>query len=298
MSIFTMFVVGLKRTLHERRLALRLWLASFLFTLLVVAPAAFVTHDQLAHSLTAGTVLAKLDIHWLTDLSSRYLDVAPAFLALVAAAAILYLLLVVFLNGGVIGGLQRPAGTTTLAVFFHDCGLYFWRFLRLFLLSLPVYLLALGISMPLLRITLGAIGRRATTEWPAMIAANLRLLILVLLLGIVSMFFDYVKIGLAARDGRKVLNEAWRTLKTVGRRFVRAWGLYLLAGLAFVLLTLLYLEVVRVLPKRTPLMVLAVLLWQQLYILGRQMSKVLFFATELEFARQEIFGKREKKREE
>jgi len=288
MSIFTMFVAGLKRTLRERRLALRLWLASFLFTLLVVAPAAFVAHGQLAHSLIAGTVLAKLDIHWLTDLSSRYLDAAPAFLALVAVAAILYLLLVVFLNGGVIGCLRRPAGTTTLAVFFHDGGLYFWRFLRLFLLSLPFYLLALGISMPLLRITLGAIGRRAATEWPAMIVANLRFLILVLLLGIVSMFFDYVKIGLAARDGGKVLKEAWRTLKAVGRRFFRAWGLYLLAGLAFVLLTLLYLEVVRVLPKGTPFMVLAVLLWQQLYILGRQFSRILFFSSEIEFAKQHL----------
>lgn len=286
MSIFIMFVVGLKRTLREGRLALRLWLASFLFTLLVVAPAAFALHGQVAHSLAAGGVLARLDADWLTDLSSQYLKTAPAFLALTAAALLLYLLLTVFLNGGVIGALGRPAGRTSLADFLQDCGLYFWRFLRLALLSLPVYLLVFGISMPLLRITLGAIGRRAASEWPAMIAANVRLLALVLLLGLVSMFFDYVKIGLATGGRNSVLKETWRTLKFIARRFFRAWGLYLLAGLAFVALTLLYLEVIRIMPKGTPLWVLLVLLWQQFYILGRQMSKVLFFATEIEFFKQ------------
>ena len=89
-----------------------------------------------------------------------------------------------------------------------------------------------------------------------MIVSNLRFLALVLLLTVVSMFFDYVKIGLVTGARKKVLQETWLTLKFVGRRFFRAWGLYLLAGLVFVALTLLYLEVARVLPKNRPLLVL------------------------------------------
>ncbi|MDD8013589.1 MAG: hypothetical protein PHX05_08940, partial [Acidobacteriota bacterium] len=196
MSIFKLFIRGLGLTLRKHRLAFRLWAVNLLFSLLVIAPLAFVIHGQLSHSLSADNVLAHLDVDWLTDLSSRYLNAAPAYLGLVLLAVILYLLLSVFLNGGVIGCLNRPEAQTTLADFFHDSGLYFWRFLRLFLLSIPAYLLLLGIFLPLLKALLESVHRRATTEWPVLAASNIRILSLVLLLGLVSMFFDYVKIGL------------------------------------------------------------------------------------------------------
>ncbi|MBN2346549.1 MAG: hypothetical protein JXO51_09180 [Candidatus Aminicenantes bacterium] len=298
MSILKLFAKAFGSTARQGRLARRLWALNFLFSLLIIAPLAVAIHGHASHSLAADSVLVRLDVHWLTDLSTRYMESAPMLLALLAAAVLAYLLLVVFLNGGVIGRLGRPPGADGPAAFFHDCGLYFWRFLRVALLSIPFYLIAAGVIHRLVAALLGALTRRAATEWPVIIASGLRLLALVLLLGIVSMFFDYVKIGLVTRGSRKVLKEAWRTLKFVGRRFFRAWGLYLLAGLAFVLLTLAYLEVARVLPKGTPPLVLAVFVWQQMYVLGRQFSRILFFASEIEFARQEMSGAREKIREE
>jgi hypothetical protein len=282
MSIFKLFIRGLGLTFRTRSLAVRLWVFNFLLSLLVVAPLAFVIHGQLAHSLTADRVLAKLDVQWLTDFSTRYLNAAPAFMGLALLAVILYLLLAVFLNGGIIGCLNRPEARTTLADFFHDCGLYFWRFFRLFLLSIPFYLLLVGVLHPLLN----AFAQRAASEWSELVADNLRLLALVLLFGLVSMIFDYVKIGLVTGKSKKVLPETWRTLKFIGRGFFKAWGLYLLAGLVFVALTFFYLEIARILPKNRPLLVLLVFLWQQAYIFCRQWSKLLFFASELELAKQ------------
>ena len=287
MSLFKLFAAGLALTFRKRRLVLRLWVVNFLFAVLVAAPAAFLLIGHSAHSLSAAAVLKKLDVHWLTDLSVRYLDAAPAYAGLLVLAVGLYMLLAVFLNGGIIGCLARPESRPTLADFFHDCGLNFWPFFRLLLLSIPVYLLALALFFPLLRVLLEALQRRAATEWPVLIAGNIRILSLVLLLGLVSMFFDYVKIGLATGGRRSVLKESGLTLKFLWRRFFRAWALYLSAGLAFILLTLLYLEVARLLPKDRPLLVLVFFAWQQLYVIGRQASRVLFFATELEFFRHQ-----------
>ncbi len=281
-----LLIRSLDLALRKRGLAVRLWVVNFLFSLLIVAPLAFVIHDQLAHSLAADHVLAKLDVTWLTDLSTRYRDAAPAFLGLALLAVLLYLLLAVWLNGGVIGCLDRPAARTTLADFSHDCGQYFWRFLRLFLLSIPIYLAVLGIFYSLILALLNMVNRRAPGEWPALIIRNLRLLALVLLLTVLTMFFDYVKIGLVTGDRKKVLKEAWLTLRFIGRRFFKAWGLYLLAGLFFVALTVFYLEIARLLPKDRPLLVLFFFLWQQTYVLCRQWSKLLFFATEIELAKQ------------
>jgi len=286
MSIFRLFVKGFGFGFRKRRLAVRLWAVSFLFSLLVVAPLAFAIHGQLAHSLSADTVLARLDADWLTDLSTRYMEATPLIVGLLLAAVVFYLLLTAFLNGGVIGCLARAESRTTLADFFHDCGLHFWRFFRLLLVSVPFYLLIAGALHGMIAALLEALSRRSATEWPVLVASNIRLLALVLLLGLVSMFFDYVKIGLVTSGRKGVLKETWWTLKFILRSFFRAWGLYLLAGLAFVALTLLYLEVARILPQGRPPLILLAFLWQQLYILGRQASRVLFFASELEFSKQ------------
>lgn len=286
MTIGKLFNQGLLLGFRKRRLAMRLWAVNFLFSLLAAAPLIFLVHGHLAHSFSGQRVLQKLNVFWLGDFSYRFMNIFPAFTGLALLAVILYLLLAVFLNGGIIGCLNRPEARTTLADFFHDCGLYFWRFFRLLLLSIPVYLLVLGVFYRLFINVLKIIDRRAATEWPALITSNVRILALILLLGLLAMFFDYVKIGLVTGESKKVLQQTWLTLKFVGRRFGKAWGLYLLAGLVFVLLTLIYLEIARVLPKNRLLLVLLVFLWQQLYMLGRQASKVLFFATEIEFSKQ------------
>lgn len=285
MSNSNIFARGLGSTLRQGRLALRLWALIFLYSLLAVAPLAFLIHGQASHSLVAESILARTDVHWLTDLGSRFADAGPLAAGLLLVTFVFYLLLAVFLNGGIIGSLLR-AGRSNLAEFFHDCGLYFWRFLRLALLSVPCYLLFVGVLHGLVAGLLKALTRQPASEWPVIAAGGLRLLALVLLLGIVSMFFDYVKIGLAAGGRKSVLKETWRTMKFMGRRFFRAWGLYLLAGIVFAALTLLYLEVSRKLPHGTAPLVLAVFLWQQLYILGRQFSRILFYATEIGLARE------------
>ena len=273
---------------QKRRLAVRLWAINLIFSLFAVGPFFFLMMKHMSHSFSGEHALQKLDIFWLADFVYRFMNITPALMGLTLLAAVLYLLLAVFLNGGIIGCLNRPEVKTTLADFFHDCGLYFWRFFRLFILSIPVYLAFLGIFFQLIKAFLEIFNRRAATEWPALIISNLRFLTLLLLLTMVAMFFDYVKIGLVTSGRKKVLKETWLTLKFIWRRFFKAWGLYLLAGLIFVALTLFYLEIARLLPKNRPLLVLLVFLWQQIYILCRQWSKVLFFASELEFTRESM----------
>ena len=283
MANFKIMFKGMILSFKKARLAFRLWAVNLIFSLFAVGPFFFLMMDHMSHSFSGQRTLQRLDFFWLADFIYRYQDLAPAVLGSAVLAAVLYLLLAVFLNGGIIGCLNRPEAKTTLADFFEDCGLYFWRFFRLFLLSIPVYLVFLGIFFPLIRSLLNIFSRRASTEWPALIISNLRFLSLLLLLTVVAMFFDYVKVGLVTRGSKKVLSQTGLTVKFIGRRFFRAWGLFLLAGLVYVALTAGYLEIARILPKNRPLMVLLVFLCQQAYMLCRQWSKVLFFATELKF---------------
>ena len=207
MGNFKILRKGMILSFQKHRLAFRLWAVNLLFSLLVVGPFFFLMMDHMSNSFSGERALQKLDLFWLADFVYRFMNIVPALTGLIVLAAILYLILSVFLNGGVIGCLNRPENKTTLADFFHDGGLYFWRFFRLALLSIPVYLLFMGICYPLLKSFLEIFRRRAATEWPAMIVSNLRFLTLVLLLTLVAMFFDYVKIGLVAGSRKKVLRD-------------------------------------------------------------------------------------------
>jgi hypothetical protein len=110
----------------------------------------------------------------------------------------------------------------------------------------------------------------------------LRLLVFLLLFSIVKMFFDYVKVALVADDSRKAFRATLRNFRFLGRRFFKAWALFLIVGLLFVLTTLVYLAVAKALPK-AGLGPVLLFLWQQAYFLVRLWTGVLFFATEYHF---------------
>ncbi|MDH5745007.1 MAG: hypothetical protein OEZ52_15815, partial [Candidatus Aminicenantes bacterium] len=107
-------------------------------------------------------------------------------------------------------------------------------------------------------------------------------LIAVLLFSLVRMFFDYVKIRLVVEDSNKAVRATLINFSYIGKRFLRAWSLYLLIGFLVVILFIICILVHRILPE-AGVFFLLVLLWQQLYIFSRMWTKMLFFSTEYHF---------------
>jgi hypothetical protein len=196
--------------------------------------------------------------------------------------SILFLVLLVFLNGGIIGRIAAAEGRFTLGGFFGDCGRYFGRLFRVFLISLVGYLLIFGILGRFVSLPFRIWSKGASTQWTTLASSSLRLLVLLLLFSIVKMFFDYVKVTLVMEDSRKTVRTTLRNFRFLGRRFFKAWALFLLVGLFFVISTIIYLLVAKALPK-AGIGPLLLFLWQQAYIAVRLWISILFFATEYAF---------------
>ena len=120
MGVFKAAGSGIATASRRPRLLLILWVFNVLFALLIAGPFFALFSSDLGHSLL-GRNLQALDFIWLGDLIFRYQDVAPAALAAVAIPVVLYALVYVFLNGGIIGRLLDGEGRTTLQTFFSDC---------------------------------------------------------------------------------------------------------------------------------------------------------------------------------
>ena len=282
MGIVKIFSQGLASTARKGKLIAFLWLVYFAFALFVVAPFHSLLQSHFSRSLLGEKLFGGVDMLWIGDLVYKYQELPPLIIGWLLGTSLLFLVLLAFLNGGVIGRIAAGEEKLTFRGFFGDCGRYFGRFFRVFLISLIGYVLVLGVLGRFVSIPFRVWSKGASTQWTTLISSSLHVVVLLLLFSIVRMFFDYVKVSLVTDDSRKAVRGTLRNFRFLGKRFFRAWALFIFVGLISVLSTGVYLVVAKALPK-SGLGPLLLFVWQQAYFLVSLWTGVLCFATEYHF---------------
>ncbi len=282
MTIFKAFGTGLALSLRKAKLLVYLWLANIGAAIVMAAPFFFIMQKELGHSLF-GRTAKTFDFLWLGELFYRYQDAAAALTGWMAVPVILYLIVSVFFNGGIIGRIIGRNGKTDLPSFFGDCGQYFWPFFRAFLLSIPVYLIALGGLLRILSAVLDPLIQGAKTEWTPLILRNFHFLVALLLFSLIQMFFGYVKIIIAVENETKVLRVLPRAFRFIKPRIFRAWALTFLTVAVFLGGIVLFFSLSGSLPSSGLLGVALAILWGQLNIVFRLWTRILVFSVEFQY---------------
>ncbi len=287
MGIFKLFGLGFQTVNKRIKVAVYLWTFNFLFSLVVIAPFYFLLQKEFSRSLLENQMATGVDFMiWMGDFIFKYKDFYPALWGGILVPLVLYLFFNIFLSGGIIGRIASPLEKTNLGNFLSDCGKYFFRFFRVFLMSLIGFLIFFGVIYRLTSIVIGLWTKNASTEWPPIFASNIKFLIAVLLFSLVRMFFDYVKVRLVMENSKKTVRAALLNFTFLGRRFLKAWILYLLVGLVAFFFFILFVLIYRIFPQNG-IFFLLLFFWQQLYIFSRMWTKMLFFSTEYHFCRSE-----------
>lgn len=284
MSIIKAILKGLGTTLRKPRLAVILYVFNLGFAAAVLLPFFAVVQSELGHSFL-GSNVRPADVMWLGEAALKYGDAAPAVVGQALAAALIYFALSLFLNGGVVGRLLDREGRTTLEPFFADCGRYFWRYVRIFLVSLVFYVLGFGLVLKLLSALMRPAAENAVTEWLPLILSNLHFLIALLLLSVVHMIVDYARIAVVADAEAKVLRALRHALKFLRKRFLRAWAIYLLLVLLTVASTIVFYAVLGRFAAPGVAGVIAGLVWMQAYVLFRVWMRTVFVSAQAEYYR-------------
>ena len=277
MSIFGIFGGGARETVRLGRALVILWVANVFFSLLGVLPLAFLIDREIGHSFW-GTSVRGFDFLWLGEVLYKFRDLPPVLAGWFLGVAGLFFIASVFLTGGVVGRLVAGERVTP-AGFFGDCGRFFWRFVRLFLLSLPFYFVVLSLFSRLLSAALKSVYDSAATEWTTLIVSNLQFLAVLLVFSIVQMLFDYTKVRLAVDDSYQVLRSLGRTVGFLLQNFGRTWGAYLLVSLVFGLGFVVFINVLKLIPNRGLVPAALGFLWSQGFVLFRLWTRVQYFAT-------------------
>ncbi len=218
------------------------------------------------------------------DNLSAYVDNVPRP-GVVAAAAGLYVLAWTFLTGGIIARYARLKSSrsaereASARDFLSDCGRFFFRFLRLALVTGVVYGVLFGALHPLLftrvypRLTEGALEPRAFAIRVSLYA------VFVFLLGAANIVFDYAKVRAVVEDRRSMLVALVASGRFIARHPAGAIGVYVLDAALFVAGLAAY-SYLAPPGGGTGLMVWAAFAIGQIYIAGRLSVRLLFFASE------------------
>jgi hypothetical protein len=153
----------------------------------------------------------------------------------ILGAGLLYLLLQVFLTGGILGVFRAPAGGWTFRSIVHGSGFYFGRILRVALIALAATAVVFAGYAPFARWT-DALAREAVSERSALALTFGPRAGLLLLLALVHMVSSHAKV-LVVREER--LSAVLAFASSVGfclRRFASAFGQYVAVFLFALLL--------------------------------------------------------------
>ena len=294
------FTDGLARVRRASWLVAGVWFS----TILLALPLTLALRDQIAAhlgaSLMAESAARGVNYDWwnefLAQTSGAGLTFVPAILgfasvmknissiadqtpmpASIAIAVTLYMLLSVFLAGGIVDRLARDR-TVGAAAFFSACGVYFFRFLRLGVIAAVAYWALFGpYHHWLFDDVYGDLTRDMTVERTAFAIRIALYAAFAAPLFFVNMLFDYAKIRAVVEDRRSMVGAlagAWRFIR---RQPIAALAVYVLDAALFLLVIGVYYLVA---PSATAANLLAVMIGQG-YIALRVAVRLQFVASQV-----------------
>lgn len=276
MSIYKCLISGIEKGLTLYRLALYLWVFFLVFSFLAAMPLISIVEKNLGHSLPGQPVAMPFELRVVEILLNHQIIFAP-YVTLLMVLVFIMAFAAAFINAGLFGRTIAEENVS-LGAFFTDGTRFFWRFFISAIMFIP-FLIIILILYRLLVSPLNVWTEKALTEWPLIIASNLRMVFLLLLWSIYRMSLDLVRIILVREESRVVpaFRVAFRFLK---RHFLRFWILFLLLGLFYLLLMLILFLMGKIFPVENLSGVIMLIILSQIQLLFRLLSRLIFVSAE------------------
>lgn len=267
MKTISSFLYGFSVGVKSIRMILLIYLGYLSVTLLLAIPFYGLFRSAAGNSLLPDTLMNGFDATAIRELLNSGGKVfgffAKGFLPWILA----FLLLQVYLNGGILSWISNPRGRFSVSLFTRFGRKYFWRFLKLAFYFMIIHLvISLILYLPFFIITgnqTGLTDQQVVKPFIILICIHMVILLFVFILS------DLVKSRIFEKDSTKVIKSI---LKCTKRGFGRFFSTYLLSLLLLVVPVLIFAGFYLMrqsLSVNTTGMILVIFLFQQLVILIR-----------------------------
>ncbi len=303
MNLAKCFTAGLKRVFQTPSLVCWIYLTLVVLVFPLTAVMRNVLRESIGGSLVHQNLRQGFDLDWYGEFAAGHSGMARTFgpgvvgilpmlgnlerLAdgmilqtdgTVLSAGALFLLVWAFFAGGIIHRYAKPDESFTRSVFFAESARYFFRFLRLLVLSVAVYLAVARWVTGKLFPWMDRATRDVTAERTVILYTALIYAAIVLILAVVSMAVDYAKIALVTEDRRSAILALLRGLAFVFSNPIKTLGLYLALLLVGSLWLLIYGFIAPGPNQSTTFAVLLTFAVSQVFLIGRLILKLWFLS--------------------
>ena len=257
MSAFAAWLDGARRVTRAPAIVMGVWALTLLVSLPLTLALRGMLAQHLGSSLAADSAASGVNYDWMQEFSdqasgigttfkptiigfgavldnlSGFLDATHRPIA-IAGAASFYVLLWIFIAGGIIDRYARDRATHAFG-FFSGAGEFFFRFLRLAVAQWIVYGVLFGALHPWLFDTVYSRLTREMTQERSAFAVRVALyLVFGALVAAGTMLFDYAKVRAVVEDRRSMLGAISSAAGFIQRNAGAAVVLFLLNFGAFV----------------------------------------------------------------
>ncbi len=269
---------GFAQVLENKRLVFVFYLMSFIFGVVLLAPVRSVVTSFGGHTLMGGQLAGNIDLNFILELFRDRKGFFSAYRPLLIMVPVFYSLAALFLSGGALSVFRRAAAATPRD-FWMGCVTHFGRFLRLFFLSVPVFALLFCLQFletGFVRAFFGKDPYENILFWGSWVRLALRLLGLI----IGWMIFDYARIHAVQSGETKMRRSLLHALRLVFGNPGRTLGLALAIFVAGMIVLAVYNPVANALSAPNALVVAALFLCQQVYIMVRMFLRLALWSGE------------------
>jgi len=277
----------------------------WLMTLVVTLPMALAMRGMIAQhlgqSLAADTAASGVNYDWMREFGeqasglgvtfkptvigfgavldnmSAFMDDTQRPIAIVGAASI-YILLWIFVAGGIIDRYARDRATRA-AAFFSTCGVFFFRFLRLAVVQWIVYALLFGVLHPwLFDRVYGRLTHDVSVERTAFFIRLSLYIVFGVLVAAGTVVFDYAKVRAVVEDRRSMLGAVGASLGFIRRNIAAVVVVFALNFALFAAIIAMY-GLIASGAGSTGISLWFGLVTGQVYVLARLWVKLVFWSS-------------------
>ncbi len=282
MTIIKDYLSGLRLASRSLKMTTMIYVINLLFALALAIPFYGVITNAAHGSLQVNKLLEGFNYTALQE----FTDSAKGAIGLLFKEgiwlAILYLLVSIFMAGGILKTLDNGA-VFKGKEFFANGSKFFFRFMRLtlyFFIIHALVILIIYLPLSLIMVTLGKIAdSEKALFYAAIFGGGLHLLIFIYLMIVAH----YTRFMIITEDTTKVWKKLWASVKFVSRRFFSTYPLYLLLLANLVLLIFVFKFLSGIVGMTTGFTIFIMFLLQQIFIWSRIWLKIWFYGSQLEY---------------
>jgi len=304
MTSLTALVDGIRRLRGAPTIIFSVWLLTIAVSVPLALGLRSLIREHLDESMAADQALSGVNYEWWQEFSDQaaglgvtfrptiigfgaVLDNLSGFIdndarpVVIAGAAVAYVVVWIFIAGGIIDRFARDRATRSYG-FFAVSGTFFFRFLRLGVVMWIVYGFLFRFVHPWLfgETVYGRLTRDLTVERTAFFI-NVALYVLFgAVLAVCNLVFDYAKVRAVVEDRRSMLGAIAAAIGFIQRNLAAAAGLYLLDFGLFLIAVGIYALIAPGAGGGGASVWIGFAIGQ-LYILARLKVKLLFWASEV-----------------